>query len=169
MSVNALSELIEQRKQAEGWNDPYIEEASGGAVTKQQLSAWRRRGHREFPEPASLAALARVLRVPVRDVVLAAAASVGLDVLSVRPAFADLLSTFDLDHLTPKQEQALLSLVEAMLRPGLRVAPADEGRPPTRLDAPAAPKRHAERDPTAAAAAKRRPRRGPSSAGTDSD
>jgi hypothetical protein len=116
--VNRLAELVDERKSAEGWSDGDIERRSGGVVRKAQISAWRKRGLTNFPETASIKALAAALGVTEHDVVLAAAVTVGLDVHPPETHVGRLMIAAGAERLTTAQRQAVLSVVRAMLEPG---------------------------------------------------
>lgn len=68
---------------------------------------------KEFPEPATIQAMADALEVDVASVVLAAAASIGLPVERRQSELAAMLPS-NADDLTEEQRDAVLAVIRAM-------------------------------------------------------
>jgi transcriptional regulator with XRE-family HTH domain len=95
-----------------------------GKLTDQRISQMRR-GSKEFPEPATVVALAKALRLPEQDVLLSIAKSLGLAVrhsppLSVPDAIArdDSLLPEAKQHLTVQHALLLRIQTEAASEAG---------------------------------------------------
>ncbi len=94
-----LATLIQQQRERRGLSYRMLESRSGAVISAQR---WQQLGTgvrmKEFPEPATLAAMAIALEVDVTSVVLSAASSVGLAVRDVRPGLlADSISVLSAD------------------------------------------------------------------------
>ena len=110
-----LQTLITERKGRRSYED--LAKAAGGKPTAARLQQIATNPMRSFPDPDTLRALHRALRVPLRAVVEAAAVSCGLDMGHHRSRLETWLPG-DLDRLTPAQVDAVLAVVAAMLDPG---------------------------------------------------
>lgn len=110
-----LQTLIIERKGRRSYED--LAKAAGGKPTAARLQQIATSPMRSFPDPGTLRALHRALRVPLRAVVEAAATSCGLDLGDSRSRLETWLPG-DLDRLTPVQVDAVLAVVTAMLDPG---------------------------------------------------
>lgn len=88
----------------------------GGSPTDKRLQQLVRDPIKNFPDPATIAALARGLRVTQAVVVLAAAESLGLDVRTSTPRLVELLPAIT-SALTEEQAAAIAHLVRTFLEP----------------------------------------------------
>lgn len=110
-----LSELITEQKQRRGFSYADLENRADSAIRRQR---WQQLGTgvriKEFPEPATIEAMAKALDVDVAVVVLAAARSIGLDVK--RGAQSDLAAMlpYSANKLTADQRAAIVALVRAI-------------------------------------------------------
>lgn len=86
----------------------------GGVPKSARLHQLVTEPQKTFPEPPTLAGLARGLGVPLRVVVHAAARSVGLDLGETPTRLANLLPV-DADRIPERGQDAVLSVVRAML------------------------------------------------------
>ncbi|QTF81751.1 hypothetical protein SEA_BEEGEE_48 [Gordonia phage BeeGee] len=114
-TVPTLSELITERKTLRGFSYADLENRADAVITRQR---WQQLGTgvriKEFPEPATIEAMAAALDVDVAEVVLAAARSIGLNVQ--RGAQSDLAARlpYSADKLTPVQQDAIVTLVRSI-------------------------------------------------------
>lgn len=115
------------------WSYTDLERASDRALTRGR---WQQLGsggpQRKFPEPGSLAVIARVLEVDTTTVVLAAARSLGLDVGRPGAELAHSLPE-DTDRISERMRDAILTLIrcavaEAPDEHGLEVSRSDSLR-----------------------------------------
>ncbi len=113
--VPTLDELIAERKRLRGFSYADLENRAVSTISRQR---WQQLGTgvriKEFPEPATLEAMATALDVDVAEVVLAAARSIGLDVK--RGAQSDLAARLPstADRLTEVQRDAIVTLVRSI-------------------------------------------------------
>jgi len=127
--VPTLADLIQAQKTARGYSYRVLEARANDVITAQR---WQQLGTgvriREFPEPATLQAMADALEVDVASVVLAAARSIGLPVK--RSAESDLAAMLPASAalLTDEQRDAILALVRSITR---GVSHAASATPPT--------------------------------------
>lgn len=122
-----LSELIETHKGRRSYPD--LARDCGGKVTGKRIQQLVRDSIKNFPDPPTLAALAKGLRVPQRAVVLAAAESLGLQVNEAAPRLVQLLP-IDAARLNEEQAAAIAHLVDVIVNDPLRTTPEqDEGAP----------------------------------------
>ncbi|WP_336794238.1 hypothetical protein [Gordonia malaquae] len=110
-----LADLVQQQKAARGLSYRMLQERAGDVITAarwQQLGTGTRL--KEFPEPATLEAMATALDVHITEVVLAAARSIGLNV--TRGATSDLAAMLppSAASLTVEQRDAVLTLVRSI-------------------------------------------------------
>lgn len=110
-----LSELITEQKQRRGFSYADLENRADSAIRRQR---WQQLGTgvriKEFPEPATIEAMAKALDVDVAVVVLAAARSIGLDVK--RGAQSDLAAMlpYSANKLSADQRVAIAALVRSI-------------------------------------------------------
>jgi hypothetical protein len=125
-----LHELIRARMRDRGWSYSDLERISDKALTRGR---WQQLGsgapQRRFPDPESLTVMARVLDVDITTVVLAAAQTVGLDVVRRDNAFSELLPERT-ERLSEGMRDAILTLIRA----AVAEASADEGLAGARSD-----------------------------------
>ncbi|WHU45170.1 hypothetical protein QNM97_14025 [Gordonia sp. L191] len=113
--VPTLSSLISERKRLRGFSYADLENRVDAAISRQR---WQQLGTgvriKEFPEPATISAMAAALDVDVAEVVLAAARSIGLDVK--RGAQSDLAARLPstADRLNEVQRDAIVTLVRSI-------------------------------------------------------
>lgn len=113
--VPTLSSLISERKRLRGFSYADLESRADAVISRQR---WQQLGTgvriKEFPEPATLTAMATALDVDVAEVVLAAARSIGLDVK--RGAHSDLAARLPstADRLSEVQRDAIVTLVRSI-------------------------------------------------------
>lgn len=93
-----LARLISAHKGTRSYEQ--LAKDCGGGLTSQRLQQIGTATLKEFPQPRTMAALARGLRVPVGEVVLATAESLGLDVHRSMPLIVSYLpaSVSELDE-----------------------------------------------------------------------
>ncbi|QCG77213.1 immunity repressor [Gordonia phage Lutum] len=114
-NVPTLSELITERKTLRGFSYADLENRADSVISRQR---WQQLGTgvriKEFPEPATIEAMAAALDVDVAEVVLAAARSIGLNVQ--RGAQSDLAARlpYSADKLSPVQQDAIVTLVRSI-------------------------------------------------------
>lgn len=112
-----LADLILRVKTDRGLTYAQLEEMSGAAITRQR---WQQLGTgiriKEFPEPATLSAMAEALRVQVTTVVLAAAKTIGLPVTREISDLAAMLPS-GTERLSEMQRDAIVAVAKAMLQP----------------------------------------------------
>ncbi|MGK9270454.1 hypothetical protein KXR83_05565 [Williamsia muralis] len=110
-----LDELIGERKRLRGFSYADLENRADAVISRQR---WQQLGTgvrvKEFPEPATITAMAKALDVDVAEVVLAAARSIGLDVK--RGAQSDLAARLPstADRLNEVQRDAIVTLVRSI-------------------------------------------------------
>lgn len=107
-----LSELIDAHRGARSYAE--LARDCGGSPTDKRLQQLVRQPIKNFPDPATVAALARGLRVSQSVVVLATAESVGLDVRTSMPRLVDLLPA-GASRLTEQQAAAIAHLVRTFV------------------------------------------------------
>lgn len=105
-----LSELIDTHRGARSYSE--LSRDCGGAPTDKRLQQMVRSSIKNFPDPPTISALSRGLKVPEAEIVLAAAESLGLDVRRPRPRLFDLLPD-TIDALTEEQASAVAHLIRA--------------------------------------------------------
>lgn len=93
-----------------------LEADSGGSPGAQRWQQIATMQQRNFPDPATIRTMARVLGVPETTVVLAAARSAGLDIHQPGGPLAELLPPAS-HTLTERQLAAILAVIRAMLDP----------------------------------------------------
>lgn len=118
-----LAELIRAGMHERGWSYSDLERASDRALTRGR---WQQLGsgvpQRKFPDPGSLAVIARVLEVDLTIIVLAAARSLGLEVGRREAELAPWLPVH-IDRLPERMRAAILTLIRA----AVAEAPDDRG------------------------------------------
>lgn len=98
-----------------GWSYAELARRTGDRISKARFGQiGRGRRLREFPEPATLVALADALEYDATTVVLAVARSLGLDVRRRGPDLAHLLPA-GTDRLSPAVRDALLAVIRAVV------------------------------------------------------
>lgn len=112
-----LSELIETHKGRRSY--PELARDCGNNPSAKRLQQLVRDEIRAFPDPATMASLARGLRVPQREVVLAAAESLGLDVQTASPRLVNLLPAATRE-LSEEQAAAFAHLVDVVVNDPVR-------------------------------------------------
>ncbi|EOM77649.1 helix-turn-helix domain-containing protein [Rhodococcus rhodnii] len=109
-----LADLIAARKAERGWSYQQLADRVEGAISRQR---WQQLGTgvriKEFPEPATIQAIADALEVDVTLVVLAVARSIGFSVRRQESALAAMLPP-GADQLTEEQRDAVLAVVRVM-------------------------------------------------------
>ncbi|MFH5231931.1 hypothetical protein [Antrihabitans spumae] len=109
-----LAELITRQKDGRGWSYRNLAARADDVLTAQR---WQQLGSgvriAEFPEPATLQAIADAIEVDIAAVVLAAARSIGLDVRQQRSELATMLPV-NSDLLTAQQRDAVVAVVRAI-------------------------------------------------------
>lgn len=121
-----LSELIETHRAGRSYAE--LERDCGGAPTRGRLQQLVNQQIKNFPDPPTVSALARGLRVSQAAVVLAAAESLGLDVRTPLPRLVELLPAEARD-LTEQQAAAIAHLVRTIVGSAVSAAPASVGEP----------------------------------------
>lgn len=113
-SVPTLADLIQARRAERGWSYRILADRADHVFSAQR---WQQLGTgvriKEFPEPATIQAMADALEVDVASVVLAAAASIGLPVERRQSELAAMLPS-NADDLTEEQRDAVLAVIRAM-------------------------------------------------------
>lgn len=112
MMPMTLGELIAATKGSRSYHD--LERDCAGTLKAARWQQIATRPLRAFPDPDSLAAIARSLRVPHRTVILAAATSLGLHTNQDGPLLADLLPP-GADRLDDTGIAAVLAVVNALI------------------------------------------------------
>lgn len=107
-----LQDLIVDQKAGRSYEQ--LSKDCGGTPTAGRLQQIATTTLKSFPDPETIAGLARGLRVSSRAVLLAAAESLGLDVAS-GSRFEEYLPS-GLDDLLPEQTDAALAMVTTLLR-----------------------------------------------------
>lgn len=128
--VPTLEELISTRKAERGWSYAALADRANGALSAQR---WQQLGTgvriKEFPEPATLRAMAEALDMNISAVVLSAARSTGLDVKNDMPILAQQLPAAA-NLLEPDVRNAIVALVRAMTK-GLNDDEVEDAEPGT--------------------------------------
>lgn len=113
-AVPTLADLISARKTERGWSYQQLADRAHGAVSRQR---WQQLGTgvriKEFPEPATIQAIADALEVDVTLVVLGVARSIGFAVRTQDSSLAAMLPP-GADQLNDEQRDAVLAVVRAM-------------------------------------------------------
>jgi hypothetical protein len=107
-----LADLINDRKGTRSYAD--LERDTGGTITRgrfQQLATVRKQS--KFPDPSTLRGIVMATNLPMREVVLAAARSVGL---SVPPEDPTILMIAGAGALPDDQKEILLNLARDLIR-----------------------------------------------------
>lgn len=107
-----LADLITAHKGARSYVK--LEEACGGSPKAARLQQLAAGPPKNFPDPSTIAALARGLRVPATTVVLAAAESLGIDVRRPNQAVLDRFPA-GVDRLSEEQLQALILMAQSLV------------------------------------------------------
>lgn len=107
-----LSELIETHKGRRSY--PELARECGGVPSSKRLQQLVREPIKNFPDPPTVAALARGLRVPQREVILSAAESLGLEVHDTAPRLMQLMPVGAQD-LSEEQAAAIAHLVDVIV------------------------------------------------------
>lgn len=115
-----LSELINIHRGARTYAE--LARDCGGSPTDKRLQQLVRQQIKNFPDPPTVRALARGLRVPESAVVLAAAESLGLDAGRSMPRIIELLPS-GAEDLSEEQAAAVAHLVRTILDDPRRVRP----------------------------------------------
>ncbi len=115
-----LKELIRHTKGGRSYAT--LEAESGGSPGRQRWQQIATMQQNNFPDPATIKTMARVLGVSEMTVVLAAARSVGLDTAGLDGPLALLLPPTT-SQLTERQVAAVVNVVRAMLEPEPAKAP----------------------------------------------
>lgn len=128
-AVLTLRELIQDRRATTGWSYVELSRRSGGRLSHGR---WYQLGKatrlKEFPDPSTIEAVSDVLGLDVTTVVLAAAASLSLDVRQPTPRpvptsqLARLLPP-GADQLSEEVVQGLLALIRAIVTDATTRAP----------------------------------------------
>lgn len=124
--VLTLQELINARRDERGWSYTDLEVRAGHAISRgrwQQLATLKRM--RAFPERDNIPVIAEVLEVNQTVVVLAVAASLGLDVQWRPPALAQLMPA-GTDELSPPVRDAILAVIRATVTEAILRGSDDE-------------------------------------------
>src|SRR5690349_16777204 len=111
-----LSALIDVHRGGRSY--PELARDCGGSPTDKRLQQLVREPIKNFPDPSTIAALARGLRVTQAVVVLAAAESLGLDVRTSTPRLVELLPA-TASGLSEQQAAAIAHLVSAFTEPAV--------------------------------------------------
>jgi hypothetical protein len=112
-----LSELIETHKGRRSY--PELARDCGGVPSSKRLQQLVREPIKNFPDPPTVSALARGLRVPQRVVVLSAAESLGLEVSDTSPRVMQLMPAAA-SSLSEEQAAAVAHLVDVIVSDPLR-------------------------------------------------
>lgn len=126
-----LSELIETHKGRRSYPD--LERDCGGKPSSKRLQQLVKDSISNFPDPPTIAALARGLRVPQRVVIMAAAESLGLDVHDTAPRVMQLMPSTASD-LSEAQAAAVAHLVDVIVNDPQRTAGAPQETPEDKTD-----------------------------------
>lgn len=112
--VPTLADLISARKADRGWSYQQLADRAHGTVSRQR---WQQLGTgvriKEFPEPATIQAIADALEVDVTLIVLGVARSIGFAVRTQDSSLAAMLPP-GADQLNDEQRDAVLAVVRAM-------------------------------------------------------
>lgn len=117
--VPTLAELIADRKHDRGLSYGELAALTDDVISRQrfqQLGTSTRL--KEFPEPSTLAAIAKALNVDAALVVLATARSIGLDVQTGTESDLAMLLPASARRLTIDQRNALLAVVNSIVSAG---------------------------------------------------
>lgn len=112
-----LSDLIDTHKGRRSY--PELSRDCGGAPTGKRIQQLVRDPIKNFPDPPTVVALAKGLRVPQRVVVLAAAESLGLDVHDTSPRVLQLMPG-GAGELSEEQAAAVAHLVDVIVNDPVR-------------------------------------------------
>lgn len=107
-----LAELIDTHRGGRSY--PELSRACGGSPSDKRLQQLVRGDIKNFPDPPTVRALAKGLRVSQEAVLLAAAESLGLDVRSSLPRLVELLPA-DARRLSEQQAAAIAHLVRTIV------------------------------------------------------
>lgn len=107
-----LSQLIDAHRGGRSYTE--LSRDCGGAPTDKRLQQMVRGTIKNFPDPPTITALAKGLRVSPTAVLLAAGESLGLDVSSSMPRVVELLPASARD-LTEQQAAAVAHLVRTIV------------------------------------------------------
>jgi len=110
-----LGDLIDTHRAGRSYNE-LARDAGDGAPSGKRLQQLARGEMRNFPDPPTIRALARGLRVSHQVVILAAAESLGLDVRQNLPRVVDLLPVGASD-LSEAQAAAVAHLIRVFVEP----------------------------------------------------
>lgn len=126
--VPTLAQLIADRKTQRGLSYGDLESRAGFVISRQR---WQQLGTnlrvKEFPEPATLEAMAAALEVDVALIVLATARSIGLPVESGAQSDLARMLPSSARHLTVEQRDAVLAVVRAMSHRSIELARPEGG------------------------------------------
>lgn len=124
-----LSQLIDAHRGGRSYTE--LERDCGGAPTSKRLQQLVRQPMKNFPDPPTVVALAKGLRVSQTAVILAAAESLGLDVGSMMPRVVELMPAGARD-LTEQQAAAIAHLVRTIVdaSPSIDIEPSAYERTP---------------------------------------
>ena len=135
--VPTLADLIATRRSERGWSYRHLQERSGDVIKSQR---WQQLGTgvriKEFPEPASIQAIADALEIGVDRVLLAAARSIGLEVRGHRSELASMLPA-GADRLTQAQRDAVLAVIRSMVNPSGEIHATEDEEPQQEQGSPA--------------------------------
>lgn len=107
-----LAELIRSHKGDRSFKE--LQRACGDYPSDKRLQQLATKPPRNFPDPPTISALARGLRVPAVTVVLSAAESLGIDVRRAAPALLDRLPA-GVDKLTEEQTRVLVDMARSFV------------------------------------------------------
>lgn len=128
--VLTLQDLIRVRRDERGWSYSDLERRADHQVKKNR---WQQLGSgyriKEFPEPASIEAMAQALEVDVTTVVLASAQSIGLNARRHGPALAHLLPA-GTDLMTDGMRDAILTLIRSAVSDAVQRGAGEEDSQP---------------------------------------
>jgi transcriptional regulator with XRE-family HTH domain len=115
--MNALGKLITARRTEMGWTLADIVKNSGGTISQSAISVLTTKGEaRQPPRPATLAALARGLKLSLDVVQQAAAESAGYRLVPIESRESSIKAIQAIaavsDELTPEQTDELAELVQ---------------------------------------------------------
>ncbi|MBU8834145.1 hypothetical protein [Mycolicibacterium goodii] len=152
-----LAELITEQKELHGYSYAELEHRAEHAISRQR---WQQLGSNvritEFPEPATIEAIAAALNLNVSHVLLATARSIGMAVESDGSSDLARMLPRSAQKLTIDQRNALLTLIRTIVEPD-REERLSRARAVARGDVPIMPAGHGG---TSSDRSKRRPRRG---------
>lgn len=107
-----LRELISEHRAGRSYSE--LERDCGGSPSAKRLQQMATQPIKNFPDPPSVQALSRGLRVSEVAVVLAAAESLGLDVESSMPRLVQLLPS-SASEMTEQQAAAVAHLIKVFM------------------------------------------------------